>query len=224
MKSRKTTTTRQTIALLLILALICSIMPGSATAVTKIPKHLNFLSVFGGNSSPVGTVEGIPGHQFTGPGVIYEVNTSYVYGDAAYFGFDYGQVYFRHLSLSVGFSYIGHKFSELVYDPAPKLKQYDFTVKTHYLLNDLRTNRWTPYVGLSLLSGFTTVDWDDIENENRLTLALGFDFGAEAKIHKFSHSKGFITIASVNNYNFVTTGDRPQYLHFGGAIKYYYMN
>ncbi len=222
---------RQTIALLIVLALIGSILTGSAMAVTKIPKSLNFMSVFGGMSSPVGTVEGVPGELFSYNGTIYEIDALNAYDDAVFFGFDYGQVYFRHLSLSVGFSYIGHKYlnpSSPVAWPgwvnSPKLNQYDFTVKSHYLLNDLRTNRWSPYVGLSLLSGFTTVDWGDIENENRLTLALGLDFGAEAKVYRFSHSKGFITLASVNNYNFMTTGDRPQYLHFGGAIKYYYMD
>lgn len=212
-------------SLLLILTMIGLILPGGATAVTKIPKTLNFLSISGGINSPVGTVEGIPGNKFLGGGTLFVFDATDAYENANFLSFDYGQVYFRHLSLSVGFYYIGHSFRDSIFDGVtPKLKQYDLAVKSHYLLNDLRSSFWTPYAGLSLLSGFTTVDWGGAENENRLTLALGIDFGAEVKLHKFSYSKGFLTLASVNSYNFLTTGDRPQYLQIGGALKYYYMD
>ena len=78
---KRTEKTKRTISLLLILALIGLILPGSATAVIKIPKKLNFVSVFGGTSSPVGTIEGIPGNKFF-YGTLYEFNTSDAYDDA----------------------------------------------------------------------------------------------------------------------------------------------
>lgn len=223
---------KRVFVLLFVLALTGLIPIQNADALTKVAPDMNYLTVYAGTSMPVGTYTAIPSDPFIFGANRYKFEGNDVYNDAFYFGFDYGKLYSANLSFSFGFRYINHQLRDVIgnesfafsYDPLIKINQYDLGVELQYRLNDIRKVKFTPYVGVSLSTGFTTLDWGGVENENRITVAMGAEFGAEFKIKENQANKNFITLVSTNSYIFMASGDRPKYLHIGGALRFYFNN
>lgn len=220
---------KRSLILMVLIGIAGVLMVGETQALTKMPKELNYMSFYLGNSSPYGDADGIPGFDFGGG---LETDASNVWGDALYGGFDYGTVYFNHWSLAIGFRFVSHEFKNPVVDPdftwtlnqGTKVRQYDVGCDFHYYLNDLRAKNWSPYAGVSLYSGFTTISAPGAESVNRLNLTFGLDFGAEIRVYKSKSSKNFVTLGSVNTYNLLATGDRPKYFQLGGVLRYFFSN
>jgi hypothetical protein len=208
---------------------------GSADAITKVAKRLNSISFFGGFASPIGTYDGIPGNPFYVDGHVLEAEAKDLFDNAFYLGADYGQLVGGHYYLSVGFRYTGHGLTAdtladtvgqdilmISFRDGVNLRQYDLDICFHYLLNDLDKAGWSPYAGLAIHPGLTTASARGFDTETELTFGMSLDFGAELKLFESSYGSSFWTLASTNNWNFLGTNDRPRYLHFGGAIKYYF--
>lgn len=216
---------KRVFVLLFVLALTGLMPLENADALTKVAPDMNYLTVYAGTSMPVGTYTAIPSDPFIFGANRYKFEGNDIYNDAFYLGFDYGKLVSNSISFSVGFRYVNHQLKDDFFDPPPiKLNQYDLGVELQYRLNDIRKVKFTPYVGVSLSTGFTTLDWGGVENENRITVAMGAEFGAEFKIKENQANKNFITLVSTNSYIFTASGDRPKYLHIGGALRFYFNN
>ena len=172
---------------------------------------------------------GLPNDPFVLEGRQWEFDAEDVYGDSYYFGLEYGQLIAGHWLGSVGFRFTHHNLRDTIgdermafmYDFKPTFNQYDLEVNMNYLLNSLASSVWTPYAGLGLHAGIASVDWDEYDAENDLTFGMNLNFGAEVKLYTAASGKSFVTLASMNNWNFMATNDRPKYLQIGGGVKYY---
>lgn len=223
---------KRVFVLLFVLALTGLIPIQNADALTKVAREMNFMTVYAGTSIPTGTYSGYPGEDFNIGANYYKFRGTDVYDNALYLGIDYGKLIGKKLSFSLGFRYINHQAQDtvgtqamgIVYSPTPKLNQYDLGAEMLYRLKDLDEMFLTPFVGLSVYTGFTTLDWGGLENENRFTIALSAEFGAEFKIMEDPAKKNFMTLVAMNSYTFTASGNRPKYFHFGGALRYYFNN
>ena len=218
--------------LILTLGLISLVPIQNADALTKVARDMNFLTVYAGTSSPVGNQNGIPGDPFIFGPNRYSFDGNDVYDNALYLGFDYGKLISNSISFSVGFRYINHQLKDTIGNetfsfsdvPPNNINQYDIWAEHQYRLSDIKQVNFTPYVGVSLFTGFTTLDNGGLENQNRVTVAMGALFGAEFKIMENPANKNFMTLVSANSYNFMASGNRPKYLHLGAALRFYFNN
>ena len=221
---------KRTFVLLFIIGLIGLIPLQNASALTKVTKDMSYWTFYGGGSIPVGEYNGIPGDPFFIDGTLYTFEGDDIYDNAIHLGFDYGKLVSNHISYSLGFRYINHHLKDTLgndifsfyYNPPIELNQYDLGLELQYRFNDLKKADFSPYVGLSVFGGLTTLDYGGIENENRFNVALGLDFGAEYKIMQNQTQNKFMTIVSTNSYNFGASDDRPKYLHLGLGLRMYF--
>ena len=201
----------------------------SSQAITRVAGRWSVLSVHGGYAKPWGQYDGLPNDPFVLEGRQWEFDAEDVYGDSYCFGLEYGQLIAGHWLGSVGFRFTHHNLKDTIgdermafmYDFKPTFNQYDLEVNMNYLLNNLASSVWTPYAGLGLHAGIASVDWDEYDAENDLTFGMNLNFGAEVKLYTAASGKSFVTLASMNNWNFMATNDRPKYLQIGGGVKYY---
>lgn len=225
------------LCLLLIFAL-----GSTSQAITRVARKLYVIDLFSGYGSPVGNYSAIPGDDFYYDGAIHEFPADQVYDGSFHIGIDYGQLWANHLLTQVGFRYVHHNLKDTIgnardafyYNTKPKLNQYDLDLNFNYLVTNIYETFGSPYVGLGLHGGITNVSTEGIvvsgeegdivtsSSQNELTFAMSLNFGAEFKVFTAPSGKSFVTLASVNSWDFVSTNDRPKYLNIGGAIRYYF--
>jgi len=102
------------------------------------------------------------------------------------------------------------------------LRQYDFDFNFNYLLNDLNVKAWTPFIGVGVLAGITSLSSPLFDSENEIEMALNLNYGLDLKIWKQAHNRGFLALSSSNSVNLLATDDRPKYFNFGLSLKYYF--
>ena len=220
---------RRVFVLLSLAAFVSLITASESGAITKKARDLNFMTFYAGTSLPVGEYNGIPGDNFIFDGTLYKFDGDKLYDDALYLGLDYGRMMGRW-AFSVGFRYINHQVKDTIendyiafaYNPPIKMNDYDLGAELRYHLTDIQQEIFSPFVGVDIFSGFTTVGNDLSDNENRVTVALGGVFGAEFKIMKSPTNNNFLTLVSTNSYTLAASDHRPKYLHIGGALRYYF--
>jgi len=103
-----------------------------------------------------------------------------------------------------------------------KLRQYDFDFNFNYLFNDLNVKVWTPYVGVGVLAGITSLSMKNFDSESEIEMALNLNYGLDLKIWKQAQNRGFLAVSSSNSFNLLATDDRPKYFNFGLSLKYYF--
>ena len=217
------------------LVLVLSIVLFSTTqeiyAVSKVARSVNFIDFFAGGSLPVGTRDGLPDQDFLINSRLVDVNSDNVYHNTFNLGFSYGQLRGNHFLWSAGFRYTEHKIldtillsadSGLISDYNPGYRQYDIDFNFNYYLTNISKSSFSPYGGLGVYGGILTIS-DDI-NRNDYTANMGFrlNFGADIKVWRDADDGAFVTLSSVNSYEFYGSSDRAKYINIGGAIKYYF--
>lgn len=217
-------------------------MGSTSQAITRVARKLYMIDIFSGYGSPVGNYDGIPGDDWYYDNSLHEFPADQVYDGSFHIGVDYGQLWANHFLMSVGFRYTHHNLKDTIgnaldafyYDAKHKLNQYDLDLNLNCLVTDIYETIAAPYFGIGLHGGITNVSADGIivsgdggdivgsASQNELTFAMSVNFGAELKIFTAPSRKSFVTLASVNSWDFVGTSNRPRYLNIGGAIKYYF--
>ncbi len=215
----------------LISALTLIFTSQEALAVSKVARSINFIDFFAGGSMPVGQRDGLPDYEFLINNRSVEVNSDDIYGNTFNLGLSYGQLKGSHFLWSVGFHYTDHKAFDLIplspdttlqllYNPT--YRQLDVAFNFNFYLTDLQKSSFSPYTGLGIRGGILRIDDDVNESDYSANLGTSWNFGADLKIWSATDDRTFVTLASVNSYDFYGSSDRPKYLNIGGAIKYYF--
>lgn len=223
---------RKLIGLLLIPALVLT-LAGPSMAITRVAPKVNILEFHGGYGMPQGTYDQIIGTDFIFPtGQVADFDAENVYDNGFYFGLSYGRVIGGHWQTTVGFDFvqIGAKDSiaqagydyYITFPEKNTLRSYDINLKAVYGLNDLVNSSWSPFLGLGMTGGLSTLSAEGYESESNATYALSVDFGLDAKIWHDVEDRTFVTISSINSYELAGSGDRARLLRIGGGIKYFF--
>jgi len=203
----------------------------SAFSVSKIARSMNFVDFYVGSSSPVGQRDGLPDVEFSDYVAKSEINSDDIYKNTFHVGLSLGQLRANHFLWSLGLNYIDHKVVdtiplndtlglELAYNPT--YRQLDIAFNFNFYLIDLMKSGFSPYTGLAIRGGIMRIDDDVNTADYSANLGMSLNFGADIKIWSAPDARSFVTLSSVNSYDFYGSNDRPKYLNIGGAIKYYF--
>ena len=200
-------------------------------AVSKVARSINFVDFFAGGSMPVGHRDGLPDYDFLINTRLVDVKSDDIYGNTFNLGITYGQLKGSHFLWSAGFRYTDHKVVdtipltdtlglELLYDPT--YRQLDIDFNFNFYLTDLLKSSFSPYTGLGIHGGILRIDDDVNQSDYSANLGMSLNFGADLKIWTSADDLKFVTLSSVNSYDFYGSSDRPKYINIGGAVKYYF--
>jgi hypothetical protein len=208
---------------------------GQALAIQRVAPRLSLLEFRGGYGMPLGSYDQIIGTTFEfDPGEIVSFDAERVYAEGYNLGFSYGQMIGGHWLAAIGFDYARHKIENPIEQEIgpyiytisflgnPRYSQYDLTLKGQYVFNNLAHQVWSPFVGLAASAALSTLSAEGFETESDGTFALSLDFGVDFKIWKSSDGRAFLTLASVNSWDFVASDTRPNLLRIGGGLRYFF--
>jgi hypothetical protein len=219
------------LAILILTVFAC----GQALAIQRVAPKMGVWEFRGSYAMPQGTYDGIVGIPFDfGNGQYFEADAEDVYEDGFGFGVSYGQIVGGHWQFSIGFDYsqsdvldslgwvLADTLFSITFVGPTEAHQYDLTLRGVYELNNLAHTFWSPFFGLSAATGLTSVSTRGYESDNQINFALNMDFGLDVKIWQDANNRSFVTLSSMNSWNFLTTGERASYLQIGGGIKYFF--
>ena len=210
-------------------------LAGQAFAIQRVAPKIGVLEFRGGYGTPQGNYDGIVGVDFVfGADEIIEFDAEDVYDNGFTAGIGYGQVVGGHWLLSLSLDYARNKIKNPIeretgdylytisFVEDPTYNQYDLTLHGGYLSNDLAHSIWSLNFGLSAAAGISSLTSPGYETETQGNFALGLDFGLDLKIWTAADKRSFMTLSSINNWNFLSTGARASQLQIGGGIKYFF--
>lgn len=216
------------------IALLCILAVASqAFAITRVARSQNWIEAYAGGGTPTGQYNGLPGlaeGDFIINNALVDVDGGDVYDNSFHFGLAYGRTQGKHFSMSFGFRFTNHSLQDtiplttdtvLLVPDDLTLRQYDLELDVYYYPLDLNRSYVNPYVGLGVKGGITSADIKGFDSENDLTGGLCLNFGLEVTLWR-DPGRASVALASVNSWDFLASGDRPRYLNFGGALKYYF--
>ncbi len=210
----------------LLLGLISlTLVPSSDAAIRRVPARYNMVSFFGGYASPYGEYDEIGPLPLTDvEGNRVEVDADQLFEDSWHLGFQYGAFWNQHFLLTLGFRYTSVNLNEEIFLAADDIDvgQYDLDINLDLYPLDITQVQFSPYVGAGFRAGFTTVGGEGYESESDLTVAASANFGADFKLFTSADARSFVTLASVNDFTFAASSDRPKYLNIGGALRYWF--
>ncbi|MBN1212473.1 MAG: hypothetical protein JXA92_07835 [candidate division Zixibacteria bacterium] len=215
----------------IILTLLLVLAAASASGITRVSRSLNVIDFYGGYATPWGKYEGTISRNFMVDNRPVDVDAEDVYEPTFFIGFDYGSLRRGHLLYQLGFRYYNHRMIDTVQLPSNyisyfgidySLRQYDIDFNFNYLINDLNFKPWSPYLGLGFHAGITSLGAKGYDSENEIELALSLNYGLDLRIWKKRDNESFITLSSINNFNFWASEDRPKYFNFGLGLKYFF--
>ena len=198
--------------------------------IERTAKRWYMLDLYGGTSMPQGENWGIVGEPlFTD--YTFSVPADSIYKDAFHLGLRYAALSSNWL-MGVGFRYTNVIVRDTIdvypYNPVlfrnsiANVSQWDLDLFIHCYPLDLTKNAFSPYLGIDIQSGILSLTASGYKSRNEMTFAISADFGADIKIFSGESGRSFVTLASVNSYQFVGTNDRPKYLNVGVGLKYFF--
>lgn len=218
--------------ILIVAILLAIVMSVPAGAVVKVTRSLNVFELYGSFAKPLGTYDGVPGDDF---GAEWEFDADSAYDAAFMIGMSYGRLTAYNVYGTVGFRYTAHALRDTLRNEIghitwpldafvdfPDVKQFDLTLDLNYVPFDLFHSGWSPHAGLGVRAGLTTIYFKGYDSQSELNVALAANFGAEVKLYNNKEKRTFVTLASVNSWEFMASGNRPHYLTIGGALRYYF--
>ena len=223
--------TRRFLMIFLIAAAAVLYSSQNSLAITKVARTMNVMEFFGGGSLPVGDRNGLPDFDFLINNRLVDVNSQDIYKNSFHFGLDYGQLRSSHFLLSIGFRYTKHEVQDTIplttdtvvtVSGNPSYNQFDIDLNFNYLVGDIMKSSFAPYAGIGLQGGLTSISQKGYDTSHEVGLGLSLNFGADFKIHSSADGRSFLTLSSINNYNFYGSNNRPKYLNIGGGLKYYF--
>ena len=226
--------TRTVIATVAILILTAS----QVAALGRVARRYNVMDIYSGMSSPVGKYESLADFvDFSdADGRPADVDGDVLYDPTFHLGINYGQLRNDKMLVTVGFRWtkieainllglntVGRQGLAILLDPRkPSINQYDFDFNFNYMFLSIVQRSFAPYVGVGFRAGVTSVTAKGFQSESRLNTVLAGNFGAELKLWEHAQKRAFLTLASVNSYDLLSSGDRPKYFNLGAALKYYF--
>ncbi len=210
------------------LALV-AVAASQSAAVSRVTRHLNVIEFFGGYSTPHGSYDHIGVIDFVDQNNFpTEVDGSTLYDGSFHLGIGFGQLWANHFLPSVKFQFTHiepSRYTQSIYldqyGVNPKFNQWDARFALDYQFADLNNSMFTPYVGASFAAGVTSLHGLGFDSHNETDVALSLDFGAEFRIWDAPNGRSFVTFASANSYDLVSSGYRPRMLNLGAALKIY---
>lgn len=223
----------------LLLALILPLLVSPANGeIVRVARRYSVIDFYGGTSTPVGKYDGLAGFvDFTDmndrPA---DVDADVLFDPTVQLGIRYGGLRNSKMLFTIGFRWtkveainisdlntVNRSGMPLFFDPKkPGLNQYDADFNFNYLLMNIVDQSFAPYIGVGFRAGVTTVTAKGFNSESHLNTVLAANFGAELKLWEGAQKRSFLTVALVNSYDLIASGDRPKYLNIGGALKYYF--
>jgi len=221
-------------ALLAAAALVLA-MAGQILALERVPAKFSYLEVRFSYAMPLGAYDGLPGFDFDfGEDGLIEFDADRVYDDGFGFGLTYGQLFGANWRTSAGFDYANNKIKNPIIQQSGiyeyrigftddlTYQQYDLAVHTSYSPLGLVQSTWSPYFGLGGAIGMASATASGYESDYEFNLAFSLDFGLDAKLWTAPDDRSFLTLASINSWNFAASGDRVKHLQIGGGLRYFF--
>jgi hypothetical protein len=207
----------------------------SAGAITRAARKVGFWEFHGSYTMPQGTLGGLPGAPFVAEsGELLEGDASDVYKDGYSIGMAYGQIFDKHWLVSVGFDYSRNDVKDLIIltdgnflysSSTPRdqaYNQYDVTLRVLYAVANPVRHAWTPLVGMSANAGYSVLSTPGFQSNSDFDFGMNIDFGVDFKIWKVTDSRRFVTLSSINSWNFFSTDERVPQLQIGAGIRYFF--
>ncbi|MEK7774716.1 MAG: hypothetical protein AAB305_02380 [Candidatus Zixiibacteriota bacterium] len=216
---------------LVLLVFLVSLLSETSTAgIERTAKRWYMIDIYGGTSMAHGEYEGLAGDPIL-QDTNFVAQEDSLYEDAFHLGISYAVLRSNFL-MGVGFRFTDIKYKDTIYGGEvdvilfPSLNanmtQWDFDIYLHYYPVDLSKQSISPYFGFGIQPGLTSITARGHKSTNVATFALSLDFGGDVKIFSGEGGRSFVTLASVNSYQFVGTNDRPKYLNVGMGLKYFF--
>ncbi len=220
---------RKSIVSVVILAAIF-VCVAPAQAINRTVIRYNTFSVYGGLTQPIGSVSGTVFYDFSLNGREYDVAAKDLYQEGFHIGMNYGRVVKGHFMVTVGLRYTTHDVKNPIVSNGvsvtlpeiPTYRQYDLDVNLDYYFMNLRYSKFSPYFGFGTHPGLMVDVFEGYKNETDVTYGLSLNFGAEIKIYTDTKNGPYLTLASINNWNFAGVNRRPRHLNIGGGLRYYF--
>jgi len=196
----------------------------SQAAIVKVAKRLNVIDFFGGYAQPWGDYKRISVLPFISGDSIVELDADQVYDPTYYFGFEYGQLRNDRWLISLGFRWTHINIADNLDFTVqrPTLNQYDVDLNLNHYFASPAGSMVAPYAGLSFHGGINSYTGDLLATENEVTLAAGINFGADFTVWNSPSGRSLVALSSVNEWVYAASDERPRYLNFGAALKYYF--
>ncbi|RKX29666.1 MAG: hypothetical protein DRP47_01100 [Candidatus Zixiibacteriota bacterium] len=205
---------------------LMAIVPQTEARISKVERRYNLINVYGGYATPHGEYDNVGLIEFVDQygNAVINIPGDSLFDPTWFVGFDYGTLYNRHILCMIGFRYTEHNVQDWLISSVGKFnyRQYDIELNANYMLLDLTKNIISPYAGAGVQAGFTSYSEEGFDDDSQIKLACSINFGADLKIYQNKKGRSFVTISSMNNYNFWGTEDRPMYLNWGAALRYYF--
>ncbi|PWB75851.1 hypothetical protein C3F09_01695 [candidate division GN15 bacterium] len=206
----------------------------SADAITRVGKKYNVLEFGAGYASPYGHYDNFGGEYFIDQyDRFHQLNADQVFKSSYSIGVFFGQLRNRWM-VSVGgvytkvnqldtivvgnFGYVWPYAGAVVFS---NFGQWDLRLDVNYQFMDISENQFTPYAGIGLAAGLISETAPGIDANYDANTLLSANFGVEFKLWTSADKRKFVTLASVNSYDLLSSGYRPRNLNIGGAIKVY---
>jgi hypothetical protein len=215
---------------LIVTALVLTTAGVVSQAATRTARSLYVFDINAGYSTAFGNYSGIGSFNNWGG----TLTASETFDPTYHFGFTLGRIHNDRLFLGLGFRYtkinIDDHIGDLLQDGngAPvdtallRFHQYDFSVDCNYYPVNIVEESMAPYFGGGLIAGLTSWAPPGFASESKLSVALAVNFGLDLKVWSAADKRSFVTLSSVNSWQVVASGDRPRYLNFGGAVRYFF--
>jgi len=215
---------RKVLAVVILAAILIIPAATSQAAIVKVARRLNVIDFFGGYAQPWGNYKRLSVLPFISGGSVVELDADRVYDPTYYFGFNYGQLRNDRLLYSLGFRWTHINVADDLEFTVerPTLNQYDIDFNVNFYFTSPSWSVVSPYAGLALHGGINSYSGVLLATENELTLAGGINFGADLVVWKSPSDRSFVALCSVNEWVYAASDERPKYLNFGAAFKYYF--
>lgn len=210
------------------------VVAASTEAVTRVSKRYNVLDFGAGYANPVGHYDNFGGESFVDlSGRYYRLDADQVFNSSYSIGVFFGQLRNRWMiSLGGVYTKVNQRDTIFVGDVGyvwpysdavvfSNFGQWDIRLNVNYQFMDISENQFTPYAGLGLAAGLISETAPGINANYDANTLLSANFGVEFKLWTSANKRSFVTLASVNSYDLLSSGYRPRNLNIGGAIKVY---
>ncbi|KAA3633350.1 MAG: hypothetical protein DWP97_09360 [Calditrichaeota bacterium] len=201
-------------------------------AIKRVAARYSFVSFEIGSNLPQGNADYTGVGSYRIPSYDYlSLDGSDYYDGAIHFGINYGKTVNSNQQYSIGISFervnldesLNYYFTGGIPDfEHRKLSLYGLNFAYNYHFLSPVENSFSPYVGVGFKSGIFVNSLKGFESESEIVYAFGLNFGADIRIMEDKNDRGFLTLSSVNQYQFSGSDSRPKYLTVGGALKYYF--
>lgn len=206
----------------------------SADAVTRVGRRFNVLEFGAAYASPVGEYDNFGGVAFMDEYDRFRRLDADRVFDPSFSISVFGGQLRNHIYGSVGVVYTkvnqldtivvggyGYVFPYADAVEFSDFHQWDLRLNLNYQFADITAAPITPYVGLGFAAGLIYETAPGLSTEYDANTMFSVNFGVEFKIFDAPNARQFVTLASVNSYDLLSSGYRPRNLNIGGAIKIY---